>query len=511
MTNQSTFNLDDPKNYIQPIPLVDSARFEDTQSIKASEYSPSAQNVSVGKAAAPIAQPQKIDYSVKNAEADIKKTSDYAINIFDKSNIIVFAWFVAIYFIIFIIVQRLLMKHDTQQESMPSIGNIFMGQSASSGSETPEMTTSRLVDFTLLIVFIVLFVVGYKSLSTYDQEHFLKYCWNWLKDDMNNPTSMLVFSFLILAFYLTVYLLNIPMGVEKPLSIAIIENKLWIWLVILIIVAFFKYVLNVPIVDRFSDWMSGLWNSNNLLTNLSNNSSSAPISADAALAHKYHNVFVDNGGDFKIIPPPAPPVVASGPPKMPPAPPLAKPISIPPPIMVLGSGSGSGSGSGIKFEYDEVFNIGNNLYTYDDAQAVCKAFGARLATYGEIEQSYNDGAEWCNYGWSEDQMAFFPTQKETWDKLQKMEGHKNDCGRPGVNGGYMANPEIKFGANCFGKRPKAKDTDLLIMKGREESINHHHIETPEEDRILREKAEYWKKHQDKLQINSFNIKKWSEY
>ena len=67
----------------------------------------------------------------------------------------------------------------------------------------------------------------------------------------------------------------------------------------------------------------------------------------------------------------------------------------------------------------EVFNISNNLYTYDDAQAVCSAFDAKLATYDQIESAYNAGAEWCAYGWSEDQMAFFPTQNATWSKLQK--------------------------------------------------------------------------------------------
>ena len=69
----------------------------------------------------------------------------------------------------------------------------------------------------------------------------------------------------------------------------------------------------------------------------------------------------------------------------------------------------------------EVFNISNNLYTYDDAQAVCSVYGAQLATYEQIEDSYKNGGEWCNYGWSENQMAFFPTQKSTWDKLQKHE------------------------------------------------------------------------------------------
>ena len=37
---------------------------------------------------------------------------------------------------------------------------------------------------------------------------------------------------------------------------------------------------------------------------------------------------------------------------------------------------------------DQVFHVPNNIYTYNDAKAVCKAYGSRLATYGEIENAY---------------------------------------------------------------------------------------------------------------------------
>ena len=67
----------------------------------------------------------------------------------------------------------------------------------------------------------------------------------------------------------------------------------------------------------------------------------------------------------------------------------------------------------------EVFHIKRNIYSYDDAKAVCKAHGAKLANYSQIETAYNNGAEWCGYGWSSDQMGLFPTQKETWEKMQK--------------------------------------------------------------------------------------------
>jgi hypothetical protein len=157
---------------------------------------------------------------------------------------------------------------------------------------------------------------------------------------------------------------------------------------------------------------------------------------------------------------------------------------------------------------DEVFNIRNNLYTYDDAKAICKSYGARLATYDDIEKSYNKGGEWCNYGWSENQMIFFPTQKSTWEKLQSNPNTKNNCGRPGINGGYMANPYIKFGVNCYGKKPKAKDSDISLMKAQNNQVQ---PQTPQ-DAALDKKVQFWKENADKLLlVNSFNTDKWSQY
>jgi hypothetical protein len=156
---------------------------------------------------------------------------------------------------------------------------------------------------------------------------------------------------------------------------------------------------------------------------------------------------------------------------------------------------------------NEVFNVSNNKYSYEDAQAVCSSFGAKLATYDQIEAAYNKGAEWCNYGWSDGQMAFFPTQKGTWDKLQKFPKKKNNCGRPGVNGGYIDNPYIKFGVNCYGKKPTATENDLKRLEAQQS----HPIPLTAEDKELQEKIDYWKKNPDKLQLNSFNNTNWSRH
>ena len=68
------------------------------------------------------------------------------------------------------------------------------------------------------------------------------------------------------------------------------------------------------------------------------------------------------------------------------------------------------------------------------------------------------------YGWSDNQMALFPTQKSTYDKLQEVQGRENDCGRPGVNGGYIENPNVKFGINCYGVKPEITPEEVNYEK-----------------------------------------------
>ena len=159
----------------------------------------------------------------------------------------------------------------------------------------------------------------------------------------------------------------------------------------------------------------------------------------------------------------------------------------------------------VPIEQDEVFNVADNKYTYEDAKAVCTSYGAKLATYDQIEKAYDNGAEWCNYGWSDDQMAFFPTQKETWNNLQKFPKKKNNCGRPGVNGGYIDNPYIKFGVNCYGKKPSPTENDIIRLEAKQT----HPIPLTAEDKELQKKIDYWKENADKLQLNSFNNNNWS--
>jgi hypothetical protein len=116
----------------------------------------------------------------------------------------------------------------------------------------------------------------------------------------------------------------------------------------------------------------------------------------------------------------------------------------------------------------EVFNVSSNEFTYYDAEPMCRALGAELATYDQVKDAWGKGADWCNYGWAKGQMAVYPTQKTTYDTLQS--GPPEDqgaCGTPGVNGGFFDNPEMRFGVNCYGVKPAqtANDERMLQEKG----------------------------------------------
>jgi len=152
----------------------------------------------------------------------------------------------------------------------------------------------------------------------------------------------------------------------------------------------------------------------------------------------------------------------------------------------------------------QVFNIPGNYYNYDNAKALCKAYGAELATYEQIEKAYNSGAEWCNYGWSSNQLALFPTQKKTYNELQKIPGHENDCGRPGINGGYIENPNVQFGVNCYGYKPKITSDEEELMK-----TSTPYPETPQ-DIAFQKKVDLFKNNLDEILVSPFNYNTWGQ-
>lgn len=367
---------------------------------------------------------KKPDVIDKNAVVNSESTitgdlSNIFSTVFSNSNIMLVVWFLAAYFITYIVI------------------GIF------SSEDTGPSLVIRIID-----IFIILLVFGYISWYYYNipaekRDDTIKNMGESTYKLLNDTTTLIYSGIFLFLYYIFIFVLRIPSsGGGSPISLMIISTIAWLLFVITAIVVFCKEVLGIYILNHES--LLFLWQGK----------STKPSSEDKSE-----------------------------------------------------TSDGKKTESNPATEKDEVFNVSNNLYTYDDAKAVCTAYGSRLATYNEIEEAYNNGAEWCNYGWSDGQMAFFPTQKTTWTELQKNPKAKNNCGRPGVNGGYMENPYIKFGVNCYGKKPKPSDRDLQSMEANKNII----FPKTEEDNVMDRKVKFWKENADKLlHLNSFNRTKWSE-
>jgi hypothetical protein len=152
----------------------------------------------------------------------------------------------------------------------------------------------------------------------------------------------------------------------------------------------------------------------------------------------------------------------------------------------------------------EIFTVSKNNYTYYDAAPLCKALGAELATYDEVKRAFQKGGDWCNYGWVKGQMAVYPTQKSTYEELQQgPPEQRGACGKPGVNGGYFDNPELKFGVTCAGKKPSQSDHDATtVASGATRPLTASGLEF--EKKVQRFQAEA-----DEIGVLPFNKGKWT--
>lgn len=109
----------------------------------------------------------------------------------------------------------------------------------------------------------------------------------------------------------------------------------------------------------------------------------------------------------------------------------------------------------------QVFNVRENIYSLDDAPAVCGALGAEIATIDQLIDAHKQGADWCNVGWTKDGIAAYPIQYSTWKTLQDNEPSKRGiCGKPGIN--LVRNdPNLLYGVNCYGVKPEPKGNEKI--------------------------------------------------
>ena len=151
----------------------------------------------------------------------------------------------------------------------------------------------------------------------------------------------------------------------------------------------------------------------------------------------------------------------------------------------------------------EVFNVAQDKYTYSDAEPLCKAFGAELATYDQVKSAWKQGADWCNYGWIKGQAAVYPTQSATYDKLQAgPEDQRMACGVVGVNGGYFDNPELRFGVNCYGTKPSENDADIRNIMANPKNMTPGAL-------AYDKKVQDYKQQMGHLPVNPFKEGSWS--
>jgi len=318
-----------------------------------------------------------------------------------------------------------------------------------------QMGYSRTIDIILGVSLILYMVYWYSSLKASDQDNILGYFISWTQEWLDDPWSLFELVWFTIIFFILVYILRVPMAPgTSPALVSLVEHKIWIFYATFAIVFFFKYVLGIPIISL-------LFN-NTFMNYLKNAQPSTSSVYDSILAKT--------------------------------ASPSTQSSTTTTTMNNIVSSPASCS------DTNQVFNVSNNLYTYEEAQEVCKAFDSTLATYDQIENSYQNGGEWCNYGWSDGQMAYFPTQKATWTKLQQNPKSKHACGRPGINGGHIANPYVRFGANCYG--PKPKQPANWVPPKYEQPYDIINVDLTEDKNS---------KVRDSVNLNSFNLNNWSRY
>ena len=152
----------------------------------------------------------------------------------------------------------------------------------------------------------------------------------------------------------------------------------------------------------------------------------------------------------------------------------------------------------------EVFNIAENIFSYDDAEPLCKAYGAELATFDQLDTAWKSGANWCNKGWiksdADKPMAYFPVNKQYWDMLVKTGNilEQAGCLGVGVNGG-IHNKSDMFGVNCYGVKPEAGPDDKIAG-----------LPLSEAEFASQRKIADFKARVGKFNITSFNGTNWSQ-
>ena len=145
----------------------------------------------------------------------------------------------------------------------------------------------------------------------------------------------------------------------------------------------------------------------------------------------------------------------------------------------------------------EVYLVKSNIFGKNVANTVCKAlFNGEIATKTQIEEAANHGANWCNYGWANDNNAYYPLNQDI--------DNSTCSGKKGVNGGIIPNSDnYKLGINCFGVKPDESKYGSLEQIYNMDMFNE----------LERETLNNYKKklNNGEIKLEAYNPNQWSKY
>jgi hypothetical protein len=185
---------------------------------------------------------QKVTHSPGESVEDsiLDDLSRLFYTVFNKANIILMIWFLAIYFICYYL-----------------IGIAFKKNVDDFNYQT---RLSKMLDIVLLCFFLLFLIASYYSIPNIKKQDILESTATKTVEFIENTTSLAVVSFFIIFFYVVVYLFRIPMTYEtKPFFVSMVESGAWILLLVIVFVQFFQIVFNLNMMDAirsFLDWSS---------------------------------------------------------------------------------------------------------------------------------------------------------------------------------------------------------------------------------------------------------------
>lgn len=86
----------------------------------------------------------------------------------------------------------------------------------------------------------------------------------------------------------------------------------------------------------------------------------------------------------------------------------------------------------------QVYHVFQNAYTFKEAQVECAKRAGSLANPNQLQNAYDAGANWCNWGWSTDGDAYMPNRDPKCNK------------KLGLINAKKVDKSMKLGVNCYG-------------------------------------------------------------